>query len=116
MAAQRLIRVLCDHCKKAYIPSNVYLKASVSLRIIKEHIYKATGCDCFHTGYRGRGIFEIMVMTEKNLILKTYDSNQIQSEARREKMMSWAFIFQNNPAPLYGLCLCPLPCAPLLLL
>jgi general secretion pathway protein E len=31
-----------------------------------------------------------MVLTEKlkNLILETFDSNQIQTEARREKMMS----------------------------
>jgi general secretion pathway protein E len=50
------------------------------------------GCDkCIGTGYKGRlGIFEIMRLTDKlkGLILKTYDSNQIKREARREKMMS----------------------------
>jgi general secretion pathway protein E len=94
VAAQRLIRVLCDDCKKAYKPSTIYLE---SIGVAPDHfndghIYKAVGCDkCIGTGYRGRlGIFEIMRLTEKlkSLILKTYDSNQIQAEARREKMMS----------------------------
>jgi general secretion pathway protein E len=94
VAAQRLIRVLCDDCKKAYKPSSIYLESiGVSPNHFNAgHIYKAVGCDrCIGTGYRGRlGIFEIMRLTQKlkSLILETYDSNQIQSAARREKMMS----------------------------
>mgnify|MGYP000231420705 FL=1 len=94
VAAQRLIRVLCDDCKKPYTPSKIYLESiGVSPNHFKkDHIYKAVGCDkCIGTGYRGRlGIFEIMRLTEKlkSLILGTYDSNQIQSEARRGKMLS----------------------------
>ncbi len=94
VAAQRLIRVLCDDCKSAYKPSSIYLESiDVSPDHFNNgHIYKAVGCErCIGTGYKGRlGIFEIMVLTEKlkSLILKTYDSNQIKSEARQEKMMS----------------------------
>jgi general secretion pathway protein E len=94
VAAQRLIRVLCDDCKKPYKPSKIYLESiGVSPNHFNaDHIYKAVGCDkCIGTGYRGRlGIFEIMVLTQKlkSLILETYDSNQIQSAARREKMLS----------------------------
>jgi general secretion pathway protein E len=94
VAAQRLVRVLCDNCKKAYKPSTIYLQSiGVSPTHFKErHIYKTVGCEkCIGTGYSGRlGIFEIMVLTEKlkNLILETFDSNQIQMEARQEKMMS----------------------------
>ena len=94
VVAQRLIRVLCDNCKKAYKPSSIYLDSiGVSPdHFTTGHIYKAVGCDkCISTGYKGRlGIFEIMVLTErlKSLILKTYDSNQIKSEANREKMVS----------------------------
>jgi len=94
VAAQRLVRVLCDNCKKAYKPSTIYLQSiGISPNHFKEHhIYKAAGCEkCIGTGYSGRlGIFEFMVLTEKlkNLILETFDSNQIQTEARREKMMS----------------------------
>jgi general secretion pathway protein E len=94
VAAQRLIRILCDDCKKAYKPSAIYLESiDVSPDHFNEgHIYKAVGCDkCIGTGYKGRlGIFEIMRLTDKlkSLILTTYDSNQIKREARREKMMS----------------------------
>jgi len=94
VAAQRLVRVLCDNCKKPYKPSQIYLQSiGVSPNYFKERpIYKAAGCEkCIGTGYSGRlGIFEFMVLTEKlkNLILETFDSNQIQMAARREKMMS----------------------------
>ena len=94
VAAQRLVRVLCDDCKKPYTPSEIYLQSiGVPPDYFKErHIYKAAGCEkCIGTGYSGRlGIFEVMVLTErlKNLILETFDSNQIQMEARREKMIN----------------------------
>ena len=94
VGAQRLVRVLCNHCKKAYKPSYIYLKSSgISPNYFDDrHIYKSMGCEnCFNTGYKGRlGIFEIMVLTAKlkNLILKTFDSNQIKKEAAQEKMRS----------------------------
>jgi len=94
VAAQRLVRVLCDKCKKAYQPSTIYLKSiGVSPEHFNEnHIYKAVGCErCISTGYKGRlGIFEIMVLNEqlKGLILETFDSNQIKNEAAKQKMIS----------------------------
>jgi general secretion pathway protein E len=92
VVAQRLVRVLCNNCKKAYIPNPIYLKSiGFSAEHFKEKpIYKAVGCEnCFKTGYRGRiGIFEIMVLTErlKSLVLKTYDSSRIKKEAVQQKM------------------------------
>ena len=92
VVAQRLVRVLCDDCKLAYVPNPIYLQ---SIGFSPDHfknkqIYKAVGCEnCFSTGYRGRiGIFEIMVLTErlKSLILKTFDSSRIKAEAVRQKM------------------------------
>jgi len=53
-------------------------------------IYRAKGCDsCFQTGYKGRiSISEILVMESrlKKLVLKTFDSNQIQKEALNQNM------------------------------
>jgi len=92
VVAQRLVRVLCEDCRKAYIPNPIYLKSiGFSPESFAEHtVYKAVGCEnCFNTGYRGRfGIFEIMVLTErlKSLILKTFDSNRIKHEAVQQKM------------------------------
>ena len=92
VVAQRLVRVLCEDCRKAYVPNPIYLKSiGFSPDRFKEHtVYKAVGCEnCFNTGYRGRlGIFEIMVLTGrlKSLILKTFDSNRIKNEAVQQKM------------------------------
>ncbi|MGD9412956.1 MAG: type II secretion system ATPase GspE, partial [Desulfobacterales bacterium] len=92
VVAQRLVRVLCKNCRKAYVPNPIYLQSiGFSPDRFKAHtVYKAMGCEnCFNTGYRGRlGIFEIMVLTErlKSLILKTFDSNRIKNEAVQQKM------------------------------
>jgi general secretion pathway protein E len=94
VVAQRLVRVLCEDCKKAYIPNPLYLK---SIGFPPDHfkerpVHKAVGCEnCFNTGYRGRiGIFEIMVLAErlKSLILKTFDSGRIKNEAVQQKMIT----------------------------
>jgi len=94
VAAQRLVRVLCDNCKKTYEPSTIYLKSiGVSPDDFNQsQIYKAVGCErCISTGYKGRlGIFEIMVLNEhlKGLILETFDSNRIKNEAVKQNMIS----------------------------
>jgi general secretion pathway protein E len=94
VAAQRLVRILCNSCKKAYQPSTIYLKSiGVDLDHIGDsHIYKAVGCEkCITTGYKGRlGIFEIMLLNEqiKSLILETFDSNRIKNEAAKHEMVS----------------------------
>ena len=65
--AQRLIRVLCPHCKKPDpTPDPKFLRLTAITRedVARSTIYKAVGCDkCSGTGYRGRkAIFEMMVM------------------------------------------------------
>jgi general secretion pathway protein E len=95
VAAQRLIRVLCDQCKTPYVPTETVLNSmGVTRDSLDGPVYQATGCPaCFHTGYRGRTcIFEIMVMDSglKNLILKSYDSGRIKQEALRKRMVTLA--------------------------
>jgi general secretion pathway protein E len=88
VAAQRLVRVLCSKCKEPYKPEPVMLEGiGITPEEAANHtIYRSQGCaHCFHTGYRGRmSIIEIMEMNEKlkGVILKTYDSNVIKSEAK----------------------------------
>lgn len=93
VAAQRLIRVLCEHCKAPYIPTETVLNSmGLTQDLLKGPVYQAKGCPaCFQTGYRGRtSIFEMMVMDSglKNLILKTYDSSRIKQEALRKHMVT----------------------------
>lgn len=90
--AQRLIRVLCEDCKEAYLPDEDTLKRLGILPDCAEMpaIYRARGCNrCLNSGYRGRlGIYEIMLLNDslQNMIMKTHDSHQIKNEAVRQGM------------------------------
>jgi len=92
--AQRLIRVLCTDCKEAYTPDEAALeRLGITRDQIRDAvIYRAKGCEnCFHTGYKGRmGIFEMMILDSKlkSLVLKTFDSNRIKSEALNQNMVT----------------------------
>jgi type IV pilus assembly protein PilB len=51
--SQRLIRILCKHCKKEYMSDEIDSKLLAVNEPIK--IYDADGCEhCGHTGYKGR--------------------------------------------------------------
>ena len=68
--AQRLARVLCDHCKEPDPnPDPKFLRlAGITEEERKSHtIYKAIGCEkCAGSGYRGRkAIFELMTMNSE---------------------------------------------------
>lgn len=86
--AQRLIRTICNFCKKEDTRNQPELKA----RIIKEiggvssqqsiKLYRGEGCEeCGFTGFHGRtGIFEIMVMSDelRDLVLKKPSTKTIK--------------------------------------
>ena len=63
--AQRLVRQLCDNCKKPHAATE---KERELLNFEKPNtqIYSAVGCDeCNHLGYRGRtGIYDLLVVNE----------------------------------------------------
>jgi type II secretory ATPase GspE/PulE/Tfp pilus assembly ATPase PilB-like protein len=92
--AQRLVRVLCPHCKQPDTSATAQqLKAKIG--IPAEHtIYKSVGCrECRNTGFFGRhAIFEWMDSSEeiRQLILKNASSDQIRNAARRDGMRSLA--------------------------
>ena len=92
--AQRLVRVLCPHCKEVYVPdeeslANLGLNRSV---LQNNNFYRKKGCNlCMQTGFRGRtGIFEILIVDEeiKRLVLKTSDANQINELALKQGMIT----------------------------
>lgn len=92
--AQRLVRILCDKCKKESEPdSNLHRILGINEEDLKGRtIYRANGCqDCFGTGYMGRrAIFEIMVIGDdlKHIMLQTYDSNKIKAVALKNGMLT----------------------------
>ena len=65
--AQRLVRILCPHCKYAYRPDQAELKLLASHHINHDYalsLYRAAGCElCRHHGYSGRlAIMELLKM------------------------------------------------------
>jgi len=90
--AQRLVRVICDSCKKRVRYSNEQLEASGL--DIKEWgsfaFYEGEGCiECAGTGYKGRtAIHELLDLTDRirELILEKKPTSEIRKAAREEGM------------------------------
>ena len=88
IAAQRLVRRICDKCKE---PIEVTPEALTNLGVDASEaaggfpIFRGRGCNnCNDTGYRGRlAIYEILVMHEglKELILKSASAADLKREA-----------------------------------
>jgi len=92
--AQRLVRVLCNHCKQEdSSPAAQAFKAQVGIPA-DNVIYKSVGCrECRNTGFYGRhGIFEWMDSDNeiRELILKHASSDAIRDAARRSGMRTLA--------------------------
>ncbi len=82
--AQRLIRVLCPHCKVKHEPSDFQLNSiGVSRELaMRSNIHKAIGCaQCNQKGFIGRTtIAEVLVMNDevRSLIMQRKDGNSIR--------------------------------------
>ena len=92
--AQRLVRVLCPHCKQPD-DSKTALAFKAKLGIAADKtIFKSVGCrECRNTGFFGRqAIFEWMDTDEeiRQLILKSASTDQIRNAARRAGMTTLA--------------------------
>jgi type IV pilus assembly protein PilB len=103
--AQRLVRRLCDNCKKKVKP-----KKEIKDLILKEiddlppqakknfkipeplYIWEAAGCrECNNEGFAGRvGLFEVLSMTDQlsDIILKEPSEREIVKEAKRQEMIA----------------------------
>ena len=106
--AQRLVRVLCSHCKQEdTTPTSEALK--IQMNLPKGHkIFRAVGCrECRNTGYHGRrAIFEWMDTTNevRRLILRNSSSGEIAVAARKSGMRTlnddgWRLIQQGVTTP-----------------
>jgi type II secretory ATPase GspE/PulE/Tfp pilus assembly ATPase PilB-like protein len=88
--AQRLVRVLCPHCRQVDdSPTAEAFKAQVGIPA-DTTIYRSVGCrECRQTGFFGRhAIFEWMDSDNeiRQLVLKNASSDQIREAARRAGM------------------------------
>src|SRR5438093_7721071 len=92
--AQRLVRVLCRHCKlEDGSPTAQAFKAQVGIPA-RTTIYRSVGCrECRQTGFFGRhAIFEWMDTDDeiRQLILKNASSDLLRDAARRGGMRTLA--------------------------
>lgn len=77
--AQRLIRLLCPHCKKTYCP-DAELVHSLGLDR-QELFYHACGCEqCYYTGYSGRKAIYEIIRIDKHLS-EAIRKNELNVEA-----------------------------------
>jgi general secretion pathway protein E len=99
--AQRLVRMICKHCR-----------AEDGTRIAPDgepvQCYRGRGCEhCFGSGYAGRvGIFELMELNDeiRKLIMQNGDALAITNEARRNGMRNlredgWLKVSQGVTTP-----------------
>ncbi|PIS09730.1 MAG: type II secretion system protein GspE [Bdellovibrio sp. CG10_big_fil_rev_8_21_14_0_10_47_8] len=95
IVAQRLVRILCPHCKARYEPTDFQL---TTLGITREqaknsNIHRAVGCNqCNQKGYIGRTIIgELMVITDniRSLVMQRKDGNTIRKAAIGEGMKTF---------------------------
>lgn len=92
--AQRLVRVLCDGCKRTHELTEPDIVEDPRYRVLGfaagETIYRPGGCErCGGTGYRGRaGIFELLELTDeiRPLVGEKADASLIDRAAVRAGM------------------------------
>ena len=95
VVAQRLVRVLCPHCKAAYAPTAFELSSLALTReqAEKGRICRAIGCEqCNGKGYLGRTIIqELMIVDEeiRSLIMQRKDGGSIKKHAVQNGMYTF---------------------------
>jgi general secretion pathway protein E len=85
--AQRLVRVICPHCKEAHAPST---EEAAYFPVAPERLWKGRGCEkCGGKGFAGRsGIFELLVVDGdiRRLITEKADAQSIKAAAAGKGM------------------------------
>jgi general secretion pathway protein E len=85
LASQRLLRRLCNHCKKPAELTQDRIHEFNKRKVNYKNIFQAVGCDkCFGTGYRGRiAIFDILVL-DSRLKADVASNESLLAELRKE--------------------------------
>jgi general secretion pathway protein E len=87
--AQRLVRIICPHCKESYTPSPqevAYLESDIKSQTVGTSLlYRGRGCNkCMGKGYLGRtGILELLEINPdiRSMIVERKDAQAIRAAA-----------------------------------
>jgi len=93
--AQRLVRILCAHCKELDPEPDVHVLGALGIKpedVRGRKLMRAVGCgECKNSGFRGRkGLFELMEMntTLREMVFKKEPLNRIKEQARLGGMLT----------------------------
>jgi len=98
--AQRLVRILCNECKKSYTPEETErtilekivpeIESKIGEPLSLDTLWRAPGCSaCNNTGFKGRiGIYELILIDEQitKLITQNPGESEIKQAARQQKI------------------------------
>ena len=92
VVAQRLVRLICPHCREEFMPDDKEILRAVFGHDAPKALWRGRGCrQCQGSGYTGRtGIFEAMVVNEgiRTMILERASAGDIRRRAASEGMSS----------------------------
>jgi type II secretory ATPase GspE/PulE/Tfp pilus assembly ATPase PilB-like protein len=90
--AQRLVRMICPHCRRpAEVPEALLVESGLDPAAMQHHVfYEGAGCiECGGTGFKGRtAICELLDLSDpiRELILARKPTSEIKKAAREEGM------------------------------
>ncbi len=90
--AQRLVRIICEQCRRAvHYPDSCLEKSGLDPKVWRERsFYEGAGClECSGTGFRGRtAIVELLDLSDRirEIILNKRPASEIKRAAREEGM------------------------------
>jgi general secretion pathway protein E len=88
--AQRLVRMLCNHCAEPYTPNAPDIARAA--RVASHAFKRPRGCEqCANTGYRGRtGVYELLLVNDRlrQMIVDRQPLDDLRSAARKDGMAS----------------------------
>lgn len=102
VTAQRLVRRLCEHCKKPMQEVDIQTLLSLTLNPHElqelrartdgsQKLYQAVGCHACDEGYKGRiGLYQVMPITNtmQRLILRDSDTQALATQAAQEGVLT----------------------------
>ena len=96
IVSQRLVRRLCDHCKKKadLTPQRVHFCEQCGIPV--DSVYSPVGCpECDHTGYSGRqAVFELLTMSnELRAIMEAPDTSITKIQEYIDQVQGTGSIF-----------------------
>lgn len=101
--AQRLVRLLCPHCKKQESFDQKYFPLNYKPVRSLQHHHVAVGCDyCYYTGYKGRkAIYEVITMDNdlaESIRINRQDAPVLLKEKNIKSLSQNAFELLENGA------------------